>query len=568
MIILGISPIGHDTAATITVDGDIVAACEQERYSKDKHSSLFPIDAIHDCLKIANLSINQIDMIAVSWDHIYMLNEYYLKLAIKNKSRLDFLIKDIDRVKELFNLEDVIKKKLKFQGSIKFFKHHLCHLASSYYSSGFTNALLVSYDGCGEIDTMSIGSGDNGNISLLELPNKYPNSLGLLYAAVTDYLGWKYSCDEGIVMGLATLGNPDKVIPKKEDTYYEYFYKNIIQKENFQIELNMPNFMNFYEKRNVWVGDDFIKILGPKRNKDDPLEERHKNIAAGLQKCIEQIIINQLRNAKNKYGYNKLCISGGVGLNCTLNGKIHDLNIFEEIFIVPPSGDQGTSVGAAFLGELNLTKNIKVKKRHNFYLGSRFDDSQIHKEIKNYDVNFILSKNLESDIAQHIFAGKIIGWFQGGAEFGPRALGNRSILTKPFPNTMKDYLNSRVKFREEFRPFAPAILENHANDYFKINQSSPHMLIAVQAKKNKKDQISATVHNDNSSRVQTVSKEMNERFYNLINEFYKISKVPVLLNTSFNVKGQPIVNTPKEAIETFLKTNIDVLAIGNYILTK
>ena len=167
MIILGISPIGHDTAATITVDGDIVAACEQERYSKDKHSSLFPIDAIHDCLKIANLSINQIDMIAVSWDHIYMLNEYYLKLAIKNKSRLDFLIKDIDRVKELFNLEDVIKKKLKFQGSIKFFKHHLCHLASSYYSSGFTNALLVSYDGCGEIDTMSIGSGDNGNISLL-----------------------------------------------------------------------------------------------------------------------------------------------------------------------------------------------------------------------------------------------------------------------------------------------------------------------------------------------------------------------------------------------------------------
>ena len=256
-----------------------------------------------------------------------------------------------------------------------------------------------------------------------------------------------------------------------------------------------------------------------------------------------------------------------VGLNCTLNGKIHDLNIFEEIFIVPPSGDQGTSVGAAFLGELNLTKNIKVKKRHNFYLGSRFDDSQIHKEIMNYDVNFILSKNLESDIAQHIFAGKIIGWFQGGAEFGPRALGNRSILTKPFPNTMKDYLNSRVKFREEFRPFAPAILENHANDYFKINQSSQHMLIAVQAK-NKKDQISATVHNDNSSRVQTVSKEMNERFYNLINEFYKISKVPVLLNTSFNVKGQPIVNTPKEAIETFLKTNIDVLAIENYILTK
>ena len=566
MKILGISPIGHDTAASIIIDGEIIAACEQERYSKDKHSSLFPLDAINDCLHIAKLDISQIDLIAVSWDHIYMLNEYYLRLALKDKSRLEFLINDLERVRELSNLEQEIRKKTKYHGLIKFYRHHLCHLASSYYSSGFKEALLVSYDGCGEIDTMSIGCGKNGKVDILQLPNQYPNSLGLLYAAVTDYLGWKYSCDEGIVMGLATLGNPDKKIPQSNQTYFNYFYNNITQSENFQFKLSMPSFMNFYEKRNVWVGEDFIKTLGPKRKWDEPLEERHKNIAAGLQKCIEQIIINQITNAKEKYKYDKLCISGGVGLNCTLNGKIHDLKIFKEIFVVPPSGDQGTSVGAAFIGELEFSKNIEIKKRHNYYLGSRFTDNQILKEKNN--VNFSLSVNIQRDVAKHLYNGKIIGWFQDGAEFGPRALGNRSILTKPFPESMKDYLNERVKFREDFRPFAPAILEEYAKDYFEINQSSPHMLMAVQAKKNKKEFISATVHNDNSSRVQTVSKELNEKFYELIKEFYLISKIPVLLNTSFNIKGQPIVNTPKEAIETFLKTNIDVLAIGNYILIK
>ncbi|MDA9171067.1 carbamoyl transferase [Alphaproteobacteria bacterium] len=562
--ILSINPIGHDTSASLMMSSMIVAACEQERYSGDKHSRLFPIDAVNDCLKIGNININQVDMICVPWMPELMIRDFYLRPALLNDARLKFLRNDYNRIEELFSIEEKIRFKLKYKGPVKFLNHHQCHLASTYYSSGFHDPLIVSYDGCGEIDTMAIGVIENGKIVTKVTDNQYPNSLGLLYSAITNFLGWKYACDEGIVMGLASMGNANAKIPQSELTYIDVFRKAVIQKKDFKFELDMPSFLNFFEERDVWVGKEFFKLMGPKRDQDDKITKNHTNIAAGLQLRIEEIILNHLRLARKTFNKKTLCVSGGVGLNCTLNGKISSEKIFDEIFVVPAAGDTGLTIGACYLAN----PNNKIQTRNNFYLGSRFEKDEILSELSKSKLDFEEPSNLFEVTAKHLFEGKIVAWFQGATEFGPRALGNRSILTKPFPLEMKNYVNKQVKFRESFRPFAPAILEEFKDLYFYMDQISPHMLMAFKAKEQNKKFIAATVHDDNSSRVQTVSKENNSRFYSLLKSFYKLSKVPVLLNTSFNIKGQPIVNTPKEAIETFLNTKIDVLVIGDYILSK
>ena len=325
---------------------------------------------------------------------------------------------------------------------------------------------------------------------------------------------------------------------------------------------------DFFESRNVWIGKKFVEYFGPKRDWNDELTSHHMNIAAGLQKRLEDIVISQLISAKKKYKQKKLCISGGVGLNCTLNGKIVAKGIFDEVFVVPPSGDAGTTIGGCYLGLKLLGATVEVRARHNFYLGSRFSNEEIEVILNELSVSYKKSSDIFSETASMLVDGLIIGWFQGGAEFGPRALGNRSILTRPFPSEMKDIINSRVKFREHFRPFAPAVLVEKYRDYFDLAQESPHMLIAVNARNDNRECISSTVHVDGSARAQTVSKNSNYRFWSLINAFNTLTGTPVLLNTSFNVKGQPIVNNPKDAVETFLTTNIDVLVIGDYILKK
>ncbi len=566
--ILSLNGFGHDTSAALMINGEIVAACEQERYTRDKHSRLFPIDAVNDCLLIGNIEINDVDLIIVPFLPDVMIRERYLKSALKSNKRLEFLKNDLNYVKQFFNIEENIRNQLNYDGNIKFAEHHMCHLASTYYSSGFSDPLVVSYDGLGEIDTMAIAIVENNSLVIKENNNKYPHSLGLLYSAVTYYLGWKHSYDEGIVMGLASLGDSSAIVPGKDISYLEVFEKVVTIEGDFVFKLNFPDYMNFYEERDTWVGDKFIEYFGPKRNEGDDIAQHHMNIAAGLQDRMQNIIIAQLKAAKNKYKKNKLCISGGVGLNCTMNGKIASENIFDEIFIVPPAGDPGTTIGACYLGWKLLGNDIEINKRFNFYLGSRYDNEEILEVLDDSNLSYYKPEDLYNDTVERIHDGKIIAWFQGGAEFGPRALGNRSILTKPYPLEMKDYVNARVKFREEFRPFAPAILKEHCSNYFDIEQESPHMLIAVDAKKENKDKIAATVHIDGSSRVQTVGRDNNLRFWKLLNAFYDKTGVPVLLNTSFNVKGQPVVNSPREAVDTLLSTNIDCLVIGDFIVDK
>ncbi len=566
--ILGIKFSGHDTSAALLIGGKLVAACSQERYTRDKHSRLFPKEAALDCLAIAGIKIDQVDEIAFVDDLKLQIRNIYLKPAIESDERLDFLFKDIDRLKQMNDMDQIIRKKLNYKGIINYYRHHLCHVASSYYPSGFKDALCLSIDGVGEYETGLIASGKSGNIKILNNENVYPHSLGLLYSAITHYLGWKHHCDEGIIMGLAPYGNSlDKVPGQKNKSYRSIFKKILTKEKDFKYKINLE-YVDYYSERNKWVTDKFIKIFGPKRKWSDPLSKHHKNIAAALQDQLEHVVLNQLKVARKKFKLSKLCLSGGVALNCSLNGKIAKSKIFKEIFVQPASGDDGCPYGATLLAYAKSKKKFMPKKMHNFYKGSIFTNNQIKKEILKSNVKYECPKNLYKNVSNHLEKGKIVAWFQGGSEFGPRALGNRSILCRPYPNEMKDHLNTRVKFREEFRPFAPSVLNEFRDEFFHINQDSPHMLMACKIKKDKRKIIPAVVHVDGTCRVQTVKKDINKKFYNLINEFYKITGVPVLLNTSFNVKGQPMVNNPLEAIETFKSTNIDVLAIGDYVLSK
>ena len=564
--ILGIKYGGHDTSAALMINGNIIAACAQERFSLDKHSRKFPKDAINECLKIGKIKIKDLDEIAFVNDLKSYIREIYLKPAIQDDKRLKFMFNDMERIQRAFNMENIIRENLNYKGKIQFYRHHLCHVASAYYPSGFKNSLCLSLDGVGEYETGMIVGGKRGNLKLLSSENLYPNSLGLAYSAITYFLGWKHHCDEGIIMGLAPFGNSKNKIPGTKKSYLSVFRKIIKETGDYSYEVNRY-YLDYYNQRDKWVTENFVRIFGKKRNYGEKISQNHKDIAAGLQDRLEEIVLKQLKKAKKKFKFENLCLAGGVSLNCSMNGKILKEKIFKKVFVTPASGDDGCAIGACFLA-YKKRKKLLPKMNYNFYLGSRFSNNKIKEILIKKNVKYLKPKNLFYTTANFIASGNIVAWFQDGAEFGPRALGNRSILCKPYPEKMKDYLNKRVKFREEFRPFAPAVLERYQNQFFDIDQVSPHMLMACKVRKNKKKLIPAVVHVDDTCRVQTVNKKTNVKFNNLLEEFYKLTNIPVVLNTSFNVKGQPIVNTPQQAIDTFKKTNIDVLVLGEFILTK
>lgn len=567
MKVLGIRYGGHDSAASLMIDGKVIAASSQERYDHNKHSRTFPLDAIKDCLKTANLDINQLDEIAFANDPIYHINEFYLKTALQDKSRIKFLIEDAQRIKLNYEMDKITREYTGFTGKINFYRHHLCHLASAYFPSGFQDAVVLSLDGMGEMETGMYATGKDGKLEILHDKTVYPDSLGLIYSAITFYLGWKHHCDEGIIMGLASYGKPHDCIPNSDKSYYDVFSEIIQEKGKYDYTINR-DWIVYHKERNKWVSDKFYDLMGPKRDYKDEITQHHKNIAAALQLRLETLVLKHLKTLREETGINKLCIAGGVGLNCSMNGAIEQSGIFDEIFVQPASGDDGSTLGACYVATMASDIDLKPNKDHNYYLGSVFDEDQIFSAVEKSGVTYQKPSDLYKTTAQLLAEGKILAWFQGRPEFGPRALGNRSILTKPFPAGMKDYINAKVKFREEFRPFAPAVLKEHCSTYFQIKQESPHMLIACHVQPEKKEEIAAVVHTDDTCRVQTVGEDNNYRFRKLLEAFYKQTGVPVLLNTSFNVKGQPIVNSPEEAIACFKSTAIDVLVVGDFILSK
>ena len=592
MYILGISAFYHDSAAALIYNGEIIAAAQEERFTRKKNDSRFPKNAIKYCFETANITPKQIDHIAF-YDKPFIkferLLETYIALAprgfksfrtaipiwLKEKLFLkDLLIKELNN----FEQENDWDKKLKFS------EHHLSHAASAFFPSPFKKAAVLTLDGVGEWATTSLAI---GNENILEVVKEihFPHSIGLLYSAFTYYIGFEVNSGEYKVMGLAPYGKPhymnkifDQLIDLKPDGSFRlnqsYF--------NYCTGLSMTN-------------KKFDDLFGGKpRNPSDPLTERHMDLAASIQAATELILLRLARSISKETGLENLCLAGGVALNCVANGMILREGRFNNIWIQPAAGDAGGALGAAL-----ATYHIHLKQSRHIthhdkmlgsYLGPEFNQDEIEKRLEAIGANFITltDKELFSMCAKDIANQKAVGWFQGRMEFGPRALGARSILADPRSTSMQYKLNLKIKFRESFRPFAPSILREDLTEWFKLNIDSPYMLLVTDVTDSHKRKITdedeklsgikklsvirsdipAVTHVDNSSRIQTVNKNTNPRYYALIEAFKKETGCPILVNTSFNVRDEPIVCTPEDAFKCFMDTNIETLAIGNCYLRK
>ena len=590
--IIGISAFYHDSSASLVKNGEILSAVQEERFTRIKNDNSFPFNSIKYILEENNLSLKQVEAIVfyekpfLKFERIletyvgfapYGFRSFCASLPIWIREKL-FQKKIIyNNLKKIDNNFNNIKK-------IKFSEHHLSHIASAYYPSKFNEALILTADGVGEWATTTISLAKGNNIKILKEIN-FPHSLGLLYSAFTYYLGFKVNSGEYKVMGLAPYGMP--------------IFSNVIKKYLVDIKsdgsfrLNMKYFS--FATGLVMINKKFENLF--KKNKrssnSEKLSQFHFDVAASIQLVVEEIVIKILNNILAEYKIENLCLAGGVALNCALNGKILRSTNFKSLWVQPASGDAGGSLGAALAywhivlkkPKSNLDDSMKGS-----LLGPSFNNNEIKKKLKSlsaifdeYNFNKIIDI-----ITDEIQNGKVVGWFQGKMEFGPRALGNRSILADPRNEKMQKNLNLKIKFRESFRPFAPSVLKEKSSEFFKIKETSPYMSIISEIKDSikvkdlfnenevfgfdklsqKRSIIPAVTHVDYSSRVQTVDKKINKKFYDLINAFYKKTSIPILVNTSFNIRGEPIVNSPEDAFNCFMGTDLDILVIENFILYK
>lgn len=559
MNILGISCFYHDSAACLLKDGKIIAAASEERFNRQKNSPLFPISAINFCLQSGNITVYDIDYIGfyekpfLKFSRVVLGHLLSYPFSLKN-----FLDTMPNWLQDRLSMPLAFENELGYKGKVLFIKHHLSHAASTFLVSPFQEAAILTADGVGEWTTMSYGFARGNEIKILK-EMQFPDSLGLLYTAVTTYLGFEALEGEGKVMGLAGYGQPG---------YLDQFRKMVTLRPDGSYRIDTSYFG--FNKGWRMYSKKFIKAFGKERCREDKLEQRHCDIAATLQTFIEEILIMIARRLYDDTKMDKLCLAGGLFLNCVANSRIIEETPFKEVFIQPAAGDSGGAIGVASYIYHALFNNPRNHTLQDAYLGPEFSSNQIKRILLNRGVAFkeFAEEDLTKYIAQKIFQDKIIGWFQGRMEFGPRALGNRSILANPCNPNMKDILNTKVKNRESFRPYAPAVLEERVNDYFEAKQFSPFMLLAAKVREDKKALIPAVTHVDGTARVQIVSKKTNLKLWNLIKAFQDISGIPLIINTSFNLKGKPIVCSPENALEDFLNTKMDVLVLGNFVIEK
>ena len=565
MYILGISAYYHDSSAVLLKDGKIVAAAEEERFTRIKHDNAFPFRAIQFCLDFGGISISDID--AVSYYEKPLLKferilenfvdtyPYSLKPFLKGMPEwLDYKIK----------IELTIRKKLEYGGKVYFVPHHHSHAACTFLTSPYSEAAVLTIDGVGEYQTTGLWHGKNRIIKQLKSIH-FPHSLGLLYSTFTSFLGFKVNEDEYKLMGLAAYGKP---------TFITSINQLIKVKEDGSFIMDMKYFA-FRESFQMW-SKKFEELFGKPRKPKDPITKRDKDLAASIQKVTEETYFKIANHLYILTKSRNLCISGGVGLNALANGKLYKETPFKKIFVFGAAGDNGAALGSALYSyhQMSLRKAIATKQSQiaNLYLGSEYNGYEIEKELKRRDLKYKKFRNtseLVKKTAELLVQNKVIGWFQGRMEFGPRALGNRSILANPKEKWMKERVNV-IKRREQFRPFAGSVLQERTHEYFEVpekNHWSPFMTFCFRVKKEKQNHLSAIVHPDGTCRIQTVSKD-NGIYFELIKEFDAQTGIPCILNTSFNLKGEPIVETPKQAIEDFLKTKMDYLVIGDYFLEK
>ena len=591
--ILGISAFYHDSAATLIQDGKIIAAAQEERFSRIKHDQRFPKNAIEYVIEEGNIELNQVDYV-VFFEKPFLkferLLETYLAFAPKGFKSFSlampiWLKEKLFQKKYLFDLLQQLDENFKDIKKIKFSEHHYSHAASAFYPSPFEDAIILTLDGVGEWATTTVAHGKGNQITMLK-EIFFPHSLGLLYSAFTYYTGFKVNSGEYKVMGLAPYGKP---------IYKDLILKNLIDlKKDGSFKLNMSYF-NFATGLTM-TNTKFDNLFGhPARKKDDELlTQFHMDIASSVQAVTEEVVLRLTKDIAKEYKVKNLCLAGGVALNCVANGKILKEKIFENIWIQPAAGDAGGSLGAALAywhQELNHKRSINPNDSMNgSYLGPRFENSVIEKKLISLNSHF--KKHSEEELlnilADELSKEKTVGWFQGRMEFGPRALGGRSILADPRSEIMQKKLNLKVKYRESFRPFAPSVLSEDVGNWFNLKESSPYMLLVADIKKEiqismtpeeeklfgieklniKKSKIPAVTHVDYTARIQTVHQNTNPRYYKLIKKFKEITECPVLVNTSFNIRGEPIVCSIENAFECFMGTDLDILVIEDYILFK
>ena len=590
--ILGISAFYHDSAACLLKDGKIVAAAQEERFTRKKHDPSYPYHAIEFVLKYANLKLSEVDQI-VFFEKPFLkferLLETYVAFAprgfISFAKAMPIWIKEkLFQKNFLFNKLKIHDKDYKSDKNIFFSDHHLSHAASAFFPSPFKEAVVLTADGVGEWATTTVAVGKENNLEIKKEIH-FPHSLGLLYSAFTYYTGFKVNSGEYKLMGLAPYGKPvyedkiKKLVDIKEDGTFRLDQKYF----NYATGLTMTN-------------NKFDDLFGqkPRDPRNEKITQFHMDIAASIQKITEEIMIKLSKSIRKDYGIKNLCLAGGVALNCVANGKILKEKIFDNIWIQPAAGDAGGSLGAALAlwyidqgnkRDINLNDDMKGS-----YLGPEFTEEEIEKELKLIGANYekVNYEDLISKTSEFLSNEKAIGWFQGRMEFGPRALGGRSILGDPRSDKMQKNLNLKVKYRESFRPFAPSVLREDLKEWFDINVDSPYMLLVGSINSDKKiemtneqkklfgidklnlrrSDIPAVTHVDYSARVQTVNEKNNKRYYDLISKFKEKTGCPVIVNTSFNVRGEPIVNTPTDAFNCFMGTELDFLVIGNCILDK
>ena len=566
MFTLGISCYYHDSAAAVLKDGDVLAAVEEERFSRIKFDDSFPKLAIDWCLKKSGIKISDIDFVAFYDKPVLKferLLDNYLGVSPRGLgSFLDVIPKWIH--KRLW-IKDEIKKNLKgFKGKILFPEHHMSHAAYTFFTSPFEEAAILTVDGVGEWSTTTFGTAKNTTINLSK-DIRWPHSLGLFYSAFTYFLGFKVNEGEYKLMGLSSYGKPK---------YYDKILSELIDvKDDGSIHLNMKYFAFTYDK--YMTNQNFSKLFGisPRKN-GEKMEQIHFDIGASAQLVLEEILLKMVNHVYEKTKMKNLCLGGGVALNGVANNRILRESPFEKLHIPPSPGDAGSAIGCAqysyYCHLQNKREFLETSEqiKNNIFVGPDYSNEQIKTFL---DKNKIQYDYLEKDqllktTAKLISEGNVVGWYQGKMEWGPRALGNRSILADPRNPKMKDILNKKIKHRESFRPFAPSIMEEYVSEYFDINVPSPYMLLVAKVKQPKK--IPAVTHVDGTGRLQSVAKNVNSLYYELINEFYQLTKVPVIINTSMNVMGEPIVNTPEQAYAMILKTDMDYIILGSYILGK
>ena len=564
MYVLGISCFYHDSGAALVKDGDLVAAAEEERFNRKKHYSDFPKLAVQYCLEEAGITIDQVDYIG-----------FYEKPLVKFNRILETILAAwpktyVSWVKSMpvwlggkMNLAKIIRKELGTDKDILFCQHHLSHAASSFLVSEFDEAAIISADGVGEWTTTAWGVGRGTDIEI-QKEIRFPHSVGLLFSAITAYLGFRVNDAEWKVMGLAPYGKP---------TYVDKFREVVDIKDDGSFRLNLKYFAHTYSTERMF-NRHWEELFGrPQRPKETELDDFHSDIAHSGQKIVEEIMVKMATHVHKVTGMDNVCIAGGVGLNCVANWRILQESGFKNIFIQPAAGDSGGALGTAFYIYNTVLGNPRTYVMRNALCGPSFTDEQIIKVLKKNEAVYEVydrEEDLLKQAAQWIVDGKVVGWFQGRLEFGPRALGSRSLLADARNPKMKDIINAKVKFREAFRPFAPAVLKEHAHEYFEMPEGmdAPYMLLVPPVRKDKHEVIPAVTHQDGTGRVQTVTEEQSGRYYRLIKTFADMTGVPVVINTSFNVRGEPIVCTPQDAYNTFVNTGIDVVVMGNCVVTE